>query len=234
MKYRLYNQETNTFPYIVHGNGGRWAEQWSHIYRDYLSGDVIPCESCPLLTIYTWNTQDKISPLEKSLRLMGISCVVLGKGKQWYVGAQTEWTAEYLETCKTQYAMGLDAFDVLILESPTQILRTYLNYFGNKVLFAAELNSWPQHPELETFESLRPEARGRFIHLNGGCVIGPTALLREVYKTALQKEDTVIGNTQQVWVRRAHQRMQNDVTLDYRCQIFQCLYNTDCVKGIYL
>jgi hypothetical protein len=227
-RFIVRNGETNTTPYVIHANGCRQLSLWKWLLNEYLKHDTeVSSPATNLednLTIFTWNTTKQQSAAEISLKRMNVPHVVIGQNHNWYVGAQTEWTLEFLEECKTPYCMGIDAFDLIVLASPAKIMQTYMSYFQNKVVYGAEMGSWPKHEELEQFEAGLPGASGRYKHLNAGMFIGPTELLRKVYGKANEKKDKPEGGAQQVWARRAHKELYPEVVLDYNCQIFQSLF----------
>lgn len=224
---KLINLETSSWPIVIHNNGSSKCPLWSTILNNFPSS----CQSIPPeeLTIITWNNSEQKGILERSLDHHGAKYIVLGRGRPWKRKNKISLNAEVLKDVDTKYTMGVDCYDVIVLNFRGMISK-FLN-MKCQMVFGAEINDYPKVPDLKKFDLSIAESR--FCHLNSGCWIGKTKYCLEFFKECLTTDSSDILaadprkhilNDDQGITRKVFQNRFPDTKLDYNCDIFQCLY----------
>lgn len=202
----IYNNLTKTYPIIAHCPGEE-TPLWNQLVKNVKKIQTD-------LTIITWNNLEHESILEKSC-----NCHVLGKGiTNWNNRMKICLTAEFLENCKSNYVMGIDAFDAIVLDDPIKILP-----IKQKMLFNATNGSFPTMPNIEIFDnSIR---NNYYKHLNAGVWIGETTFCLKFFKQAekLSKTDFRHPHSEQFIIRQMAAFHYPFVDIDSNCTFFQLI-----------
>jgi len=243
--FMVRNRETGTLPCTIHANGCVKGNFWKYLEAKTFESDPPNQANIPDdLTFITWDTSDDPhgSALVRSLARMcgGGEAKILGQGiKEWY-RHQIILTIEHLESCKTKYVMGHDAWDAVFLQSPARLLEVYKSQFSDyKLVYGAETNFWPGK-DIYKGDYMDREERQAFHHgatkwryLNSGAFIGEVEFCKKWYAECLEladKGEPGFKNDEQglVHIRWAADKGDEDlVTLDYQCQMFQNLFGMD-------
>lgn len=117
----------------------------------------------------------------------------------------------------------LDAYDVLINQSPYKIWSTYQE-LGEGVIFSGELNAYPSKYRVAYLEFFNPlPTNYRF--LNSGSFIGPRDRLLEILECIPDKHIQAIcqeGSDQAFYTEYYLQhRANSDLKIDHHCRLFQ-------------
>ncbi len=170
--------------------------------------------------------------MEKCLDHFSLSYKVLGRGiKNWKMTYKMDLAIEFLKTVETPWVLGLDGFDVLLFESPDLILERFKS-MNKRMLFNAECEFWPSGKlmndymkQLKTYQDGLCTTSPRY--LNAGCYLGErdaclqfTSFARSL--TATKDMDPKLKDTEQ-WRFHVAFMEFDDVSLDYRSEIFQNL-----------
>ena len=136
----------------------------------------------------------------------------------------------------TEYVMWFDCSDVILLESPSDILTNYQKHFEDyDLVFCAERNHYPKSDRMtavstdiisqydKIYEYDNKSSPSTFKYLNSGCLVGKTSKLQEFLKEATIGLDEDINDT--VMCRIAQYNMRDSVTVDKECKLFACLYD---------
>lgn len=214
---------------IIHNNGPSQCPIWP-IVSKVSESSLLNHRNLPLnLTIITWNNSKRKGILEKVLDRYRAKCITLGKGRPWKRKNKLLLNVESLKCINTEYTMGVDCYDVIIL-SFKDIISRFTN-MKCQMAFGAEINDYPKVPSLKKFELSIAESR--FCHLNSGCWLGKTDYCLEFFKDCLAADSSDIlaadprkhiSNDDQGITRKIFRNRFPDVKLDYNCDIFQCLY----------
>ena len=227
------NLLTGTDPGVLHRNGNppEWQERWARIVDDFFAEAPAPCAPCPELTILTWNSRPTKSLLERCLDARGIPHVVLGKHvSKWRPQVKPYLNAEALSRIDTEYVMGLDADDVLLVSCPSTILEAFKS-FDCDIVFSSERNSYPKVPSLYEFE--KSIAESEYCHLNSGAWIGRRAACQRFFRETANEDNADIlaahpakhvHRDDQGITRKAFRRHYPAARMDYQCRMFQNLY----------
>jgi hypothetical protein len=228
------NLITGTTPRVVHRNGNppAWQARWERIVADFFQETHEPCGPCPELTILTWNNRRTKSVLERCLDRWGVPHVTLGRNlPEWRNDMKVYLNATALREVKSEYVMALDSDDILVV-APVHTILSEFQSFGCDILFNTEKNSCPDVPALTQFE--RSIAESPYCYLNSGAWIGKTETCRRFFHDVLHEHNRDIVAAQpaphmfrddQGLTRKTFRRYHPAARLDYRCQIFQCLYD---------
>jgi hypothetical protein len=230
----ITNLITGSTPSVLHRNGNppQWHAQWEKIVAAFFAEAHEPCEPCPELTIITWSNRPTKSLLERCLDARGVSYLTLGKGlPEWRNDMKVYLNATTLERISSEYVMGLDSDDVLVVACPRRIVADFRAH-GCDILFSTERNSCPDVPSLTEFE--RALGTSRFRHLNSGAWIGRTDACRRYFRDCLEEDNGDIlavlatrsnFRDDQCLTRKTFQRYYPAARLDDECRIFQSLFN---------
>jgi len=240
MSLMIRNRETNTTPCLIHANGCIKGPLWKYLLDTFKRHKAPNRVAMPEdMSLVTWNTKEEESTLEQSLgSILSASknTFVLGKDVKKWERHQLKLTLAFLEQCETKYILGLDAFDLLMIDHPGKILETYKSIYGNhKLVYGAETNFWPDWYSAEVKQSEDSAAHcrnktSRWKYLNSGCFIGETKFCKKWVRTCLAQIGKEVGcaNDEQGLVKLAWADTKNSlrtkVTLDYDCHLFQNLF----------
>ena len=226
---QIINISTNNKPLVIHNNGPGHPDLWNRITNWYFKTerhDNPPNN----LTIVTWNNSPQKGIAEKSMNMLGAEYQQLDLGKRWIRKNKIDLNVQALKEITTDYVMGIDSYDVIIL-SFKNIIDKFLSN-NCDVLFSGELNDYPKVPFLREFE--QSIAKSDFCHLNSGGWIGKTQQCLEFFKHCQETTnvDIVLAdprghipNDDQGITRKVFFQKYPAIRIDYECNIFQCLYN---------
>lgn len=231
----FHNLVYNTFPIVVHFPGikPRNSPLWSSLldFKRSLRNSVIE-----EATIITWNNQIKKGSLENSLDYMGVNYNVLGKNvDKWNNIFKIDLTVEALKTINSEYTIGLDSCDVVVLDDPNKIVERFKT-MECKLLFNSQSYCYPRHNnkgELYNFVKIEDKISGgvyKNCYLNAGVWIGETEFCRKFFDKC--KEVSLSGKnlseiywkiSEQVSIRSVFPIFSDCIKLDYESKIFQVL-----------
>jgi hypothetical protein len=189
-----------------------------------LSGPKRNIGAIPDLTIVTWSNKSELTPLEENLKHYGLPHLVMGKeyaGVKWHQKLKLEILKSALAGIKTELIMGLDSFDVLLLDDPKKALESFRKS-GCEMLFNASCYNWPRDFETSAFEE--SVVKVRFRYLNGGCFIAKAEFLKTVLEDDFCRVSKSYGDfTEQMFYKLMYQKYYPKIKIDSRCEIFQSL-----------
>lgn len=227
---RLTHRLFGTHPIVAHCPGPVDAYVgWQTFVEAALGTATEPNPPRESFTLLTWHGPDRsYKPnglMERSAARFGCPVNVVGGSKEsWVNRDKLRLTAATLQDVTTEYVIGLDSSDVVLLEHPDEMVRRFRRDFACDLLFnATGSECWPPLPEFIMYESSLPHARrtqGR-CWLNAGCWVGRTSFCRE-YFADLAKAAPVAGFecSDQAICKRAWPRWYPRVQIDDFCQIF--------------
>jgi len=227
---RLRHQYFGTHPIVAHCPGptvGHFG--WHTFVNAALSGAANPEPSCESVTLLTWHGPNRPHKpnglMERSAARFGAAVRVLqGRQEGWVNRDKLALTADALREVDTEFVIGVDTADVMLLDHPDEIVRRFRERFDCELLFnATGSGCWPPLPGFIIYESSRPGAknlRGR-CWLNSGCWVGRTEFCRR-YFTDATSCDPVEGYecSDQATCKRIWPRWYPQVQIDGTCEIF--------------
>lgn len=229
----LYNRIFNSRPIVVHSPSGNPV--WGQIKKQFFQSPE-QHHTLDEVTILTWNSIPKESLFERSVRHLGLHCVVLGTGiEKWDNTMKIQLTNEALQTVKTSHVMGVDAFDAILIKNP-KIAISRLEKSGYEMLFNATTGTFRSLPEhIIFFERIYMHEIYR--HLNAGAWMGRTSCCLEFFKKAEENHrkfhrllenysgEEKLGKSEQVRIKHTFVDFYPRVGIDHHCRIFQLLNN---------
>ncbi|NQV27646.1 MAG: class I SAM-dependent methyltransferase [Rhodopirellula sp.] len=224
---RLTNRLFDTHPVATHCPGPL-HNGW-HFFAEAVLG--CPVEARPpqeSFTLLTWNTGDRPEKpnglIEKCAARHGCSIQVLGEGCTWSGQLKLASTADALRHITTEYVIGLDSGDVLLVDHPDRIVERFRTHFSCDLLFnATGSECWPAAPEFIMFESSLPDAawsHGR-CWLNAGAWVGRTEFCRQYFAALATQQPHPHFDDDQSAVKLSWPDWYPRIQIDYRSQIFQ-------------
>ena len=176
------------------------------------------------ITIET-NTHDNLEKeLLNSCNINNIDIQIIGKGTKWD-GFITKFyiLIDYLSSINDELVCLTDSRDVLYMSDSESIVNTFLNNFDStSIVFNGDTNCFPQ----KEYAELHPNSDKKYRFLNSGCCIGNRKLLLQLCKDALElyKVDNTF-NDDQYLLQNLFLSKKYNVTIDYDCKIFQCVWD---------
>jgi hypothetical protein len=225
---RLKNVLFGTEPIVAHCPGPL-HDGWRYFADAVCSAPVAPHPHRESATVLTWNNglrPDKPNGiLEQCVARHGCRVLVLGSGVHpWSNVVKLRLTAEALQQIHTDFVIGLDSGDVLLVDHPDEIVSRFRQHFRCDLLFnATGARCWPELPAFVMSESTRPEAdaaAGRH-WLNAGAFVGRTAFCHEYFAALARLAEERGFPDDQYAVKATWPDWYPRVQLDYRCRIFQ-------------
>jgi hypothetical protein len=224
---RLTNHLFGTHPIAAHCPGPL-HNGWHFFAEAVLGCPVDPRSSSESLTLLTWSTGERPEKpngiLERCAARHGCQTLVLGEGSSWTGQLKLETTASALQQITTDYVIGLDSGDVLLVEHPDRIVERFRKHFSCDLLFnATGSDCWPAAPDFIMFESTLPSAswsHGR-CWLNAGAWVGRTEFCREYFTELAAEPPHPQFNDDQSAVKRSWPKWYPRIQIDYRSEIFQ-------------
>lgn len=220
----IYNLIYGTKPIFIHNPGRKITPVWNSLFEKI---KILPITDNTLKNclILTWNTTEKKSPLEISLDKFNCQYQTLGKGiKNWLNPMKMGLACEALENTDSEYVIGLDAFDVLCITEPSEIIDRFKE-FNCKMLFNAGSVWFPSiREDFKLFEESIAGSNS-FPYINAGMWIGYTKFVKEFLKTAIQTpripEHKIWDTSEQIYIKSAFKNYYPETMLDYSSKIFQ-------------
>ncbi len=176
----IYNLKYKTFPIVVHCPGMQEVDLWNKLVKFTLGKTAKNVTLDSNFTIFTWNNSNEVSVLEKSLSVLGVPIVVLGREVPvWTNPQKLKLTCEFLSHVKTDFVMGVDSRDVIFLDNPNIVFERYKELFGCDLLFNCGPIPFP--PVQRSFVQFEEQVGNNhvFKRLNGGVWVGKTKFCRE-------------------------------------------------------
>jgi len=218
---KVKNLIHNTLPIIIHNNGGGSNYGKLLFEKLYKSLNNYPKQKVQSnnVTIVTWSTQpkDDRNLLQKSLRRLGLECVVLSPCKSINEKIPLFLTLRVT----TRYILWLDMFDVVVLSNPMIVIAELLKK-QCKILAAGEKNHCPSNIPRD-FEYSHSKAP--FHYLNSGCIIADWKYLRMILTEEYDLVNNSPGSGDQGIFKILYQKYYPNIKIDDNCNIFQCLYD---------
>ncbi len=179
------------------------------------------------LSIETDSQSNIEAKLIESARINSIDLNIIGRGVKWD-GFVTKFKIlkEYLPTIPNEIVCLTDSRDVLYMSSDKKIYDTFIKKFSKEsIVFNGETNCFPE----KDFALLHPQQDKKYKYLNSGCVIGNRKLLIDVVDKCLELYDECKINDDQYLLQKIFLSGEygDRFTIDYDCQIFQCIWDED-------
>lgn len=225
---RLINTLFNTRPVVTHCPGPP-LEGWRYFAEAVFADPVVPRPARESWTLITWNhgarPEKPNGILEHCVARYGAPVLVLGRGiEPWHNIRKLQLTADALRDVRTEFVIGLDSADVLLVDHPDEIVSRFRQEFACELLYNATGSAcWPELPQYVMYESSRPEAAG--LHgrhwLNSGAFVGRTEFCRNYFAAQARTAERggFIGD-QQV-VKETWPEWYPRVQIDGQSRIFQ-------------
>jgi len=179
------------------------------------------------LTILTWNNRTTPGLLERSLEHLGVPFVVMGRGIEDWRNSRDKprLTVEALASIDTPYVAGIDSFDAIVVDDPSQLVARFENDFDADLVFNGGKVNWPNVASFRKFEeSLPGAAESEFRYLNGGAWIGRTEFCRRFFAEACETPPHPLHEeSEQGVLKQLLSRHVPSVQIDTRCRMFQTL-----------
>lgn len=223
----IRNTLFDTTPLVVHAHGYHvYKPYWEPIRAAFFATPPKQFGPVDNLTIITWNNgANGMGLLERSLRHLGVEATVLGASiEQWNNAVhKPQLTAAALADIDTEFVMGIDSRDALLLGDPRLLVERFTQKYACKLLFASDLVNWPTLAHFDKFESSLPPAQGnRFRYLNGGMWIGRTDYCRSFFAEATTIPPCPeMPDSEQGILKKMYPVHYPEMYLDYRCSLFQ-------------
>jgi hypothetical protein len=223
----LRNLDFNTSPSIVHAQGPHDYKPYWQPIRDHFFGTQQKKLATPTnLTIITWNNgHEAMGVFEKSIAHLGLDCVILGNGIENWVNSihKPMLTNEALQNIKTEYILGVDSRDAILIDNPQLIIDQFLENFNCDLVFSADLLNWPNLAEFKKFEDKCAEGKNSaYRYLNSGAFIGRTSYCCHFFGESVKLQPVKQAErSDQGIFKQLFQTEYPKVQLDYHCIMFQ-------------
>jgi hypothetical protein len=232
----IYNYKYKNFPIIIHCPGKNNTLLWENIVKIFnKKKNKISKSFIKDLEIITWNNKKEKGILEKSLDNVGLHYTVLGVDvENWSNPSKIYLTIDYLKRSNSKYIIGLDSFDVFVLNNLNDILEKFLE-FDCKILF----NGGPvRHPPVKRPFVHIEEEMGRnydYKYLNAGVWMGEKDYCLDFFKYCLccREKDEDPNNewwnkSEQFYIKRGFEKFYDNIKIDYESKIFQITHPFYC------
>src|SRR5215831_12188235 len=138
----MRNTLFGTTPLVAHGQGPHdFKPYWKIVCERFFASPAKRLGPIPGLTILTWNSGDSgMGLLERSLGHLGIPCFVTGQGIRNWVNSthKPQLTSEALGSIESEYVMGIDSRDAIVVDDPRAIVKTFESGFAADLVFSAD------------------------------------------------------------------------------------------------
>ncbi|OAI57713.1 hypothetical protein AYO47_01595 [Planctomyces sp. SCGC AG-212-M04] len=223
-----HNRLFGTTPIVVHAPGPL-SDGWRFFAEGVFESPIAPTPSRHSFTLITWNGDDRPAKpnglLENNVARFGVAPLVLRSGSTpWKNIAKLALTAKALEQIDTEFVIGLDSADVLVLAHPDEIVDRFIRHFSCDLVFnATGSRCWPERPAYVLFESNLPEAAGaKGRHwLNSGAFVGRTDFCKQYFAAAADAAERGEFVGDQDVIKAIWPDWHPQVHVDYRSLIFQ-------------
>lgn len=217
----------DTTPLVIHAHGPlRHKPYWEPIKTRFFASPRRRLGPVARLTILTWNNgHAAMGLLERSLDHLGVPCRVLGAGVDPWVNSvhKPRLTYEALATVETEYVLGVDSRDAIVVGDPHALVDRFERDFACDLVFSADRMNWPNVRRFRDFEDGLPgAAASEFRYLNSGAFLGRTDFCRAFFAEAARTEAAPEAPAADQGIFKAlFARYHPAVQLDYRCALFQ-------------
>jgi hypothetical protein len=201
---------------------------------------ILPIETNAKLIIISVATDKNnkgFQHFENSLKQNNIKYKILGLNTKWNGGdmktttgggqkinlLKKELNLWDINTLKNTLLIFSDSYDVINLSSEEEIIAKYNNISKNKILFSAEKYCWPDL----SLKKYYPETKSKYKYLNSGGFIGNAYEILKLIKMEINDHDD-----DQLYFTKLFLFDNQNIKLDYNCEIFQTLNGT--IKDIYI
>ena len=189
----------------------------SYLYRMSRQTVSLPSD----VTIITFAQEHLHYPLVEQLEKSGIPYLNPAKDViGWENTLKPSLTVQALDDVTTDYAVILDASDVVLTEAFGDIVENFLSY-GKDILISG--NS-VQYPNVSLDSLTNRESWGTEKYINSGCVIGKKAALKTFFEAVVAG-----GNQNNKWksdqymVRAVFDAYKDIAAIDYYSKCFQSI-----------
>lgn len=206
-----------------------WFKFANCVYPTESSPAPIPAEKLLVLTVATEET-DGFLRFMQSAKYFNYNLKVLGMGEAWKGGdvgrsigggQKVRLLKEAMQGLADQedlVVLTVDSYDLIFAGGPEEILRKF-QQTNHKVLFAAEGLVWPDKRLADKYPSIRSGKR----YLNSGGIIGYAPYINRI----ISQWNLHDNDDDQLFYTKIYldplQRLNLNMTLDHKCQIFQNL-----------
>jgi hypothetical protein len=166
---------------------------------------------------------DDYQKLINSLKKYNFNYHTICWGKEWKgsgYGMRMQETLDYVKNIdKNDIILYLDGYDVINLGDINELIYKYIN-FNMDIVFAAEKGLWPDISL--GYHNLIPNINQTYPYLNAQ-FIGKASTVKKMLEQA--HKHLTADDQGEFW----HYYLNNTdlCTLDYNCDIFQCLHDVD-------
>jgi hypothetical protein len=177
------------------------------------------------ITIETEYHGGKEQKLLRSSAINKIHLEIIGKGIEWK-GFTTKFQIiiDYLSSIDDELVCLTDSRDVLYMSDEDTIYNTFIqNFDKDSIVFNGETNCFPE----PILAELHPRQDKKYKYLNSGCIIGSRETLLQVCKEGLSMIEGSEYNDDQFILQNIFIEGKYNITLDYDCKIFQCVWDED-------
>ena len=189
---------------------------------DFQSNDLL------LLATGTSNT-DGLKRFINSCEVYGLKYKIIGFGEKWKGGNMIDGpgggqkiiflTNILKELDDDHLILVTDSYDVIMTANSAEIVKKYKE-FNSPIVFAAEASCWPDTKLAEKY----PTTDSPNKYLNSGGFIGKVKDIKKILPEAFQaNSDDQLYYTNK-FLSEDGEKL---ITLDYKCEIFQCLNNAE-------
>lgn len=231
----LKNTTHGTYPCVFHAPDWQKNFWWKRLQSLSCQHDFRG-QTCPDLTIMTWNNLDK-GAFEVSLEAQDIPYICKGKdAKEWSHYLKPIYNLEVLKSVTTPYVMACDSHDVILLRSPKTIVDLFLSK-KCKMLFNSEVRFYPDIDE-PLFQGWRQYYEKicdtRYRYLNSGMWIAERKFGIEFFNEVKNYKVHELTNCEkhlnlneasfgsdQCSTHHVFPQFYPYAKLDYKCEIFQ-------------
>jgi hypothetical protein len=213
----IKNNKYNTFPIIAHNP---YIEINSLLWDELIKTNLKKCQKPHDLTIVTWNNQETKGMLQIQLESLNIDYICLGKGIKWETNRnKPKLLLEYIKNIKTNYILGLDCYDVMIIGNIFNIIEKFKKFKCN-LLFNSTGTVFPPDEGCEFIEKSRCE--GPFCFFNTGAFLGETNFIESTFsKLDFSNKDWI--HSDQFIIRKLYHSLYPQIQIDSMCEIFQIM-----------
>lgn len=212
------NIKYNSYPFIAHNpeHGNKKHILWERLL---LHHSLFSCRIPNDLTVVTWNNKS-FSLLEEQLKKLNIEYICLGKDEFFWNSNRIKISTLVKASIKTKYCLGMDAYDVVILQDLNNIVDKFKET-NCELIYNATSKVHPfcnEHYEIES-----KMADGVFRFLNSGVFIGNTKFLMNCLNE-LNISDPQFSYSDQFIIRKLYHKYYPKIKVDWNCSLFQIFF----------
>jgi len=172
---------------------------------------------------------DGLKRFIKSCKIYGLKHKIMGLNTQWNGGnmaagpgggQKINFLLETLNELQDhQIVLVTDSYDVIMSANSKEIIKKYKE-FNKNIVFASESACWPDRNKANEFPKILDK---RNLYLNSGGFIGDVKTIKKIVSTVPGNSDDQRWYTTMFLSESGKKYM----TLDYNCEIFQCLNDAE-------